>query len=789
MVVYMGGAGYSMYKLMYPLASVDLSSVPPSDFVNPLWDEGTSMDMRVYVSKRPQFALDFIHAEFPPKSDKNENEMREADDDSDNETKAQTSNQKNKKKEPPADVALLWSQELLAPSLSKSFLITSLNTEDESSCQADASFLEAKRWLDQAEETAVERGEGGVLSTINSAGQGIESTSFLLTGYYALSRQIRILLAFLSLGPPVEDADDSALLEGLKLERTTINLPPTSPLWGALKSNSTFYLHVMVVRQYKNSRWEDGWPPQNLADATTVIRQASQSHALLFGQVNMVKFEVPHHISKPKRILYHDLSYLLRRYVMQSVDTAVEMPPWDFSYSKPEDQEIYESYLKMKERGAGYPYWKPEVSIKYVKDDESYPKEMTDYCGMQMVRLPKKTPDHPTGIAHIPSLYSSEIGLTSDKFIPINETVTTLPLRVSFDRSDVQEDTQHQQSKVTTATAGGISPARWRLLSHLTQVLEAQKSLGFEDSDIDEVKLLIADTDITLLTITMLASALHLLFEFLTFKSEVNFWRENKDLTGLSVRALFLDVFGQTVILLYLIERESSLLMVGPSAVGCLIAFWKCRRASGLKFVKTDQDNLSTSWWNGIFRLVGFELRATRLETKKSSGGKDDVSQEASNRQEMTALTLESDRLATRTLGVFMGPVILGYIIYSLLEVEHSGWYSWMVTSASSAVYALGFVLMTPQLFLNWKLKSVAHLPWQVLIYKSLNTFIDDLFSFIVRMPTMARISCFRDDIVFFIYLYQRWLYPVDTSRPVEGGGGPIEEKADVNKTEKKKNQ
>ena len=173
---------------------------------------------------------------------------------------------------------------------------------------------------------------------------------------------------------------------------------------------------------------------------------------------------------------------------MRSVDTAVELPPWDFSFSKPADQAVYESYLDMKKRGAGYPYWKPEVSIKYVKDDESYPMNVADYSGMQMVRLPKKTPDHPTGIAHLPALYSSEIGLTSDKFIPINETVTTLPLRVSFDRSDVQEgDSKHQQSKVTTATAGGISPARWRLLSHLTEALEAQKSLGFEDSDIDEV--------------------------------------------------------------------------------------------------------------------------------------------------------------------------------------------------------------------------------------------------------------------------------------------------------------
>lgn len=47
--------------------------------------------------------------------------------------------------------------------------------------------------------------------------------------------------------------------------------------------------------------------------------------------------------------------------------------------------------------------------------------------------------------------------------------------------------------------------------------------------------------------------------------------------------------------------------------------------------------------------------------------------------------------------------------------------------------------------------------------------FIDDIFAFIITMPTMHRLSCFRDDIVFFIYLYQRWAYPVDYSRPSAG--------------------
>ena len=56
---------------------------------------------------------------------------------------------------------------------------------------------------------------------------------------------------------------------------------------------------------------------------------------------------------------------------------------------------------------------------------------------------------------------------------------------------------------------------------------------------------------------------------------------------------------------------------------------------------------------------------------------------------------------------------------------------------------------MTPQLFINYKLKSVAHLPWRMLTYKALNTFIDDMFAFVIKMPTMYRIGCFRDGKMF----------------------------------------
>jgi len=391
-------------------------------------------------------------------------------------------------------------------------------------------------------------------------------------------------------------------------------------------------------------------------------------------------------------------------------------------------------------------------------------------------------------------MHVDEIGMTSDKFMPINGTVTTLPLRISFDRSDMQDE-QHGQAK--TATAGGISPARWRLLTHLSKSIESQKDLGFEQSDIDDLRRLIADTNVTLLGITVLASALHMLFEFLTFKSEVSFWQNNSDLTGLSVRSLFLDMIGQFIILLYLIEQETSMLMTITSGFGLLVALWKCQRAAGFTLVPlSDEDKKNKpSFISFLPRMFGYQFKAKRLElssTKSNAAQSDSSEKNGDNGKagneiaDLQTLTLDADRQATMWLGSGMLPLVIGYTIYSLVIHEHVSWYSWLVTSSSSGVYAFGFILMTPQLFLNYKMKSVAHLPWRVLVYKSLNTFIDDLFSFIIRMPTMARISCFRDDVVFFVYLYQRWLYPVDTSRPVEGGG---ESSTEIDVSDAKKNQ
>jgi hypothetical protein len=62
------------------------------------------------------------------------------------------------------------------------------------------------------------------------------------------------------------------------------------------------------------------------------------------------------------------------------------------------------------------------------------------------------------------------------------------------------------------------------------------------------------------------------------------------------------------------------------------------------------------------------------------------------------------------------------------------------------------------QIFINYKLKSVAHMPWRVLIYKAFNTFIDDVFAFWIMSDHMTkkhRYMTLRDDLVFLVFIYQ----------------------------------
>lgn len=53
----------------------------------------------------------------------------------------------------------------------------------------------------------------------------------------------------------------------------------------------------------------------------------------------------------------------------------------------------------------------------------------------------------------------------------------------------------------------------------------------------------------------------------------------------------------------------------------------------------------------------------------------------------------------------------------------HRGWYSFIVSTLAQAIYMFGFVQLVPQLIINYKLKSVAHMPMKAMMYKTCKYF------------------------------------------------------------------
>jgi len=212
---------------------------------------------------------------------------------------------------------------------------------------------------------------------------------------------------------------------------------------------------------------------------------------------------------------------------------------------------------------------------------------------------------------------------------------------------------------------------------------------------------------------------------------------------GLSAKSVVVSFICQLIVFLYLLDNETSWMIIASSGVGCCIEFWKIGKAMHIEVDRS-----------GRFPRLKFRDHET-----------------------YTNKTKEYDDMAMKYLSYVLFVLVGCSALYSLKYERHKSWYSWILSSLTSCVYMFGFIMMCPQLFINYKLKSVAHLPWRQMTYKFLNTIIDDLFAFVIKMPILHRLSVFRDDVIFLIYLYQRWIYPVDKKRVNEFGFGGEDKK------------
>uniref|UniRef100_W5NCC2 CLPTM1 regulator of GABA type A receptor forward trafficking n=1 Tax=Lepisosteus oculatus TaxID=7918 RepID=W5NCC2_LEPOC len=368
-------------------------------------------------------------------------------------------------------------------------------------------------------------------------------------------------------------------------------------------------------------------------------------------------------------------------------------------------------------------HWHPNLTINMVDDHTAWVKGAVPPPLDQYVKFDAVSGDY------YPIVYFNDYWNLQKDYFPVNESLDLLPLRLSY---------------------CPLSLWRWQLYA-AQNTKSPWNFLGEDmyeqsDEDQDSVKVALLETNPYLLGLTIVVSIVHSIFEFLAFKNDIQFWNSRQSLEGLSVRSVFFGVFQSLVVLLYILDNETNFVVQVSVFIGLLIDFWKITKVMD---VRLDRENRVA----GVFPRLTFKDKSTYVQSS----------------------TKIYDDMAFRYLSWLLFPLLGCYAIYSLLYVEHKGWYSWVLSMLYGFLLTFGFITMTPQLFINYKLKSVAHLPWRMLTYKALNTFIDDLFAFVIKMPMMYRIGCLRDDVVFFIYLYQRWIYRVDPNRVNEFGTSGVD--------------
>jgi hypothetical protein len=164
---------------------------------------------------------------------------------------------------------------------------------------------------------------------------------------------------------------------------------------------------------------------------------------------------------------------------------------------------------------------------------------------------------------YLPILYVDELSMRMRELVIVNATDQTAEITVVY---------------------RPISFGKLRLFLQFSSALISMQGMGFTEKDTDEVKGIFADTNLVLLIITFSVSAVHLLFDCLAFKSDINFWRGKKSMEGLSRKTILWRAFSQSVIFFYLMDEETSLLVLNTAGVGALIEIWKVTKALHVNF-------------------------------------------------------------------------------------------------------------------------------------------------------------------------------------------------------------
>ncbi|EPT03616.1 hypothetical protein FOMPIDRAFT_1141780 [Fomitopsis schrenkii] len=489
--------------------------------------------------------------------------------------------------------------------------------------------------------------------------------------------------------------------------------------WSSAAGNSKSSLPHFV---WENITYGD-FHESRTVDLVLDVPSNVQNNGSLWADIFLVKDGASPDPSKPNfdiRAIHHARK-LLTRYLPKTKIRKVKNLLG--GSREEEDDELEES----QQDDVIVSHWHPNLTLALVSDAAVLPVSKLPEPVARHVLLYAEGDQSGPKLRYKPIIFPNDFWLLRSQFTEINSTTPQLPLQVTFQP---------------------MTYWKFQIFASMTQGFDdAAKQGGASGAELDEIKRMLVETNPWFLGLTALVSVLHMVFEMLAFSSDVSHWRQKQELVGVSVRSVVIatNVIVQIIILLYLIDNneQTSWMILMGSGVGVLIEAWKITKAVDISIAPAAPGSRFP------YQLDIKDKHVLSEDEKK---------------------TQEYDKLAFRYVSYFTIPCLAAYTVYSLLYETHRGWYSFVISTLTSFVYMFGFAQLVPQLIINYKLKSVAHMPMKAMIYKSLSTVVDDLFAFCIKMPVLHRLACFRDDVVFLVFIYQRWIYRIDPKRVNEYG-------------------
>jgi len=113
--------------------------------------------------------------------------------------------------------------------------------------------------------------------------------------------------------------------------------------------------------------------------------------------------------------------------------------------------------------------------------------------------------------------------------------------------------------------------------------------IRLEEDEIDNMREMFFSINPSLLAVTIVASLLHLLFEFLAFKSDISHWSEidRTRLEGISRSSTVMNAIVSVFTFVYMLDKrqETSILIVGSAFVSSLGNAIRCSDKLNLQVV------------------------------------------------------------------------------------------------------------------------------------------------------------------------------------------------------------